>query len=136
MKYLIFFCIFFGTINFYAQNTQTEKVHSPKIICPVKLGEIAGFENRSVKFVKVISDSRCPIGVTCVWAGEAKVLVEIYEDKELTETREITISPNYKIIPLFSLKSNSVSIDGLDPYPNSNSPEANKKYILNLILTE
>ncbi|HET8838204.1 MAG TPA: hypothetical protein VFM82_04340 [Flavobacteriaceae bacterium] len=132
LNYIILFCFFFGTPTFYAQNA--ENVKSPKIICPVKLGETIGFGNKWVKFAKVLSDSRCPVDVTCVWAGEAKVLVEIYEGEKLLETKEVVISPTSEIIPLFSLKNNSVGIDGLAPYPNSKTPEANKKYILNLIL--
>ncbi len=36
-----------------------------------KTADITG-EDLSIKFVEVISDSRCPTGVECVWAGEAK----------------------------------------------------------------
>jgi hypothetical protein len=36
-----------------------------------KTASIEG-ENLSIKFVEVISDSRCPEGVECVWAGEAQ----------------------------------------------------------------
>jgi len=30
-----------------------------------------------IKFVKVIEDSRCPADVNCIWAGNAKIEVEI-----------------------------------------------------------
>lgn len=30
-----------------------------------------------VRFVRVESDSRCPVDVDCVWAGNAEVLVEV-----------------------------------------------------------
>jgi len=30
----------------------------------------------SLRFVSVANDSRCPVDVTCVWAGNAEVLVE------------------------------------------------------------
>jgi len=32
-----------------------------------------------VKFTDVLEDSRCPLDVTCVWAGNAKVQVEVRE---------------------------------------------------------
>jgi len=40
-------------------------------------GEQAVFEPHglTVEFVKVVEDSRCPTDVTCVWAGEVKVLL-------------------------------------------------------------
>jgi len=37
---------------------------------------VAG-ENLTIKFVEVISDSRCPAGAVCIWAGEASCLIEI-----------------------------------------------------------
>ena len=30
-----------------------------------------------IRFVQVVEDSRCPTDVTCVWAGNAKVRVEV-----------------------------------------------------------
>ena len=34
-------------------------------------------ENLKIEFVEVIGDSRCPRGVTCVWAGEVSCMMEI-----------------------------------------------------------
>lgn len=34
-----------------------------------------GAENSSVKFVDIVKDSRCPINVMCVWAGNGKVQI-------------------------------------------------------------
>lgn len=127
---------FFGSICLPAQNPSSDPVRSPKIICSVKLGDSAGFGNRSVKFVKVISDSRCPKNVTCVWAGEAKILIEIYTDGKLEEIKEVVVSAKTVPVPLFSLKNNSVAVDGVDPYPDAKTPEANKKYELELIMTK
>lgn len=31
----------------------------------------------SIKFVEMVSDSRCPADVRCVWAGNAKIKVEL-----------------------------------------------------------
>ena len=38
------------------------------------VGKTAIFESESlsIKFVEVITDSRCPEGVECIWAGEAQ----------------------------------------------------------------
>lgn len=47
-----------------------------------------------IKISKIISDSRCPEGVSCVWAGEVQLELEIYKNQKL-ETSEI-ISINYK----------------------------------------
>ena len=34
----------------------------------------AGFK---IKFAEMVEDSRCPVGTTCIWAGNAKVKIEI-----------------------------------------------------------
>jgi len=40
-------------------------------------------ESLSIRFVEVISDSRCPTGVQCIWAGEVTSLIEIdYQDQK------------------------------------------------------
>jgi len=36
-------------------------------------GESVDVAGRTLRFVDVIEDSRCPAGVTCVWEGRAKV---------------------------------------------------------------
>jgi hypothetical protein len=33
--------------------------------------------NLTVKFVSLIEDSRCPIGTNCIWAGNAKIKIEV-----------------------------------------------------------
>ncbi|MEP6947138.1 MAG: hypothetical protein ABJA02_14555 [Acidobacteriota bacterium] len=45
----------------------------------VKAGkqEAAPRSKLKIKFVEVTEDSRCPMGATCIWAGNAKVRVEV-----------------------------------------------------------
>ena len=45
---------------------------------------------------KIISDSRCPEGVNCVWAGELVTELKVWQNKELKETKVLTFSPNSK----------------------------------------
>ncbi|MCH4822578.1 hypothetical protein ML462_05275 [Gramella lutea] len=54
------------------------------------VGDNLEFGDYSIKFKKIISDSRCPKGVTCVWAGEVEVLVEFYENGKLKGNKVIT----------------------------------------------
>ena len=43
-----------------------------------------------VRFMDVLEDSRCPRTVQCIWAGRARVLVEVKEgDKEPLQTEMI-----------------------------------------------
>ena len=47
-----------------------------------------------MKITKVISDSRCPEGVNCVWAGEVQLVLAIYKENILE--KEETVFINYK----------------------------------------
>lgn len=51
-----------------------------------------------MKITKIISDSRCPEGVTCVWAGEVQLELEIYKNQKIEKSE--TISINYKMLEL------------------------------------
>ena len=41
------------------------------------LGDTADRDGHAVRFAEVVEDSRCPEDVQCVWAGRAKIRVEI-----------------------------------------------------------
>lgn len=45
----------------------------------------------SFKIEKIISDSRCPEGVQCVWAGEVNLLLGVYENNSKTEEVDLVI---------------------------------------------
>jgi hypothetical protein len=34
---------------------------------------------------EVVSDSRCPEGLNCIWAGEVTVVLSVYKDSKLVE---------------------------------------------------
>ena len=42
-----------------------------------------------VRFLDVLEDSRCPLDVTCVWAGNAKVAVELREQGKAANRIEL-----------------------------------------------
>ena len=45
---------------------------------------------------KIISDSRCPEGTKCIWAGELVMELSVLQNKEIKETLEVTFSQNTK----------------------------------------
>jgi len=131
MRNVVFIFILFFTVNGFSQ---TDPVVSPKITVKILLGETILLENHSLTFKKVLEDSRCPKGVTCIWAGRAKVLVEISQHgKELYERELIfgeTMAGESSDKVLFT--NDTVQVIGmtLNPYPNSENTEQNKGYNL------
>ena len=47
----------------------------------LKVGASAKLVNWSMTFVRVVSDSRCPPQVQCVWAGDAMVELRVTRDR-------------------------------------------------------
>jgi hypothetical protein len=47
-------------------------------------------ENLSIKFTDVPEDSRCPVGVECIWQGQAGIDLEIKKQENEPETIRLT----------------------------------------------
>jgi hypothetical protein len=47
-------------------------------------------ENLTVKFIDVAEDSRCPVGVECIWPGQAKIDLEIKRQSDKPENIQLT----------------------------------------------
>jgi hypothetical protein len=86
-KSLLLFLLILGTVTF-AQNAENETVKYVKIT-QKKCLKKKGF---NLVLAAVVSDSRCPEGVTCVWAGEASVTVSVYKDSKLVEDHTMVFS--------------------------------------------
>ena len=122
---VLFFC--FTSIN--SQETEINTVL-------VKLGETVEQNGITIKFDDVITDSRCPKGVTCVWAGEVVVLVTIYNDGKKSEQKKLTLSPTSQ---LQDLTGNLYITDALKltafnvfPYPDTKAKIDKKEYGLKI----
>jgi len=72
-------------------------------------------EDIRVTFEKVLEDSRCPVGVTCVWEGNAKIRLSLLE-LDIRSAGEL--NSNVKIDPdSLLLAGYMFRIKSLDPYP-------------------
>lgn len=86
-------------------------------------------ENISITFVEVVSDSRCPTGATCIWAGEASCLIE-FTDSE-SRYRKVLTEPGSSSPPEASITSYEIEFTLL-PYPELGKETATKDYRLQL----
>lgn len=50
----------------------------------------------TVRFVELVEDSRCPKGTQCVWAGNAKIKVEVKRNGSAAEIIELNTGANDK----------------------------------------
>lgn len=91
---------------------------------------------------QVISDARCPVGVDCVWAGEAQVLVSVYQNKKWIDEEILTFSSKKAeenkawlsktlAIPITKIKSIQ-----LVPYPKDSTKIDPKTYSIKVAITK
>lgn len=67
----------------------------------------------SIKFVEIVEDSRCPADATCVWAGNAKVRVQVSQGRS-RRVVDINTGSAPKLANAFGYK---ISIIDLTPRP-------------------
>ena len=126
-KFLILFFVFFSSFIF----AQSElKITTKK--CIPKLGYY-------LRLQSVFDDSRCPEGVTCIWAGEVSATVEVYKDKKLVEEKTVTLNSknkeeNFKwFANYFPKKIQSI---GVVPYPKEGQIVNPKKQYINIVFLD
>ena len=87
LNFILIFFIF--TTAFLAQDPEKQSLHYYKITQDKNLSK-KGYQ---LVLKKVISDSRCPEGVNCIWIGEAEVIVSLYKNRKLIIEKALTLSP-------------------------------------------
>ncbi|MGB7786103.1 MAG: hypothetical protein WBL27_08395 [Salinimicrobium sp.] len=108
---LLFLCL---PMLLFAQDEPKKEV--TEVHQELAVGQDWSSKQIGVKFLKVISDSRCPRQVTCIWAGEAKVLLGISVNGEYFE-KEVTLSGTR--VDLQLPDKSGVIISNLYPYPET-----------------
>ena len=132
MKYipfLVFVLLFIACRrDFY---TSTEQ-NNPQLgeSFDLKIGESVSIKNEQLNFhfVNVPEDSRCQMGALCIWAGNAAVIIKIFDVMDTLNTylnpKEIIYGP-YKIALLT-----------LSPYPKIGVPRDTTQYIAQFVVTK
>lgn len=146
MKITIFLFALFHSVFISSQDPVPEKykIHSATLCA----GDVLSFGERSLKFKKIVSDSRCPKNVTCIWAGEVKVLVEFYEEGKFKGNRiisgsniaigEIEIVPTSDISmhEFFETEGLKIQKIAVTPYPVASNKINPEEYTVEISLVE
>ncbi len=130
MKIFAQFLMFFFLSLFWRQ-TPEYNVHR----MPLCAGDQLSFGNKSIKFKEVVSDSRCPKEVTCIWAGEAKVRVEFFKNGESLGEKVIN-GNKFSLNGIFQNEFEGSLNFTLSPYPQVNNRTQPSEYTLELNVTE
>jgi hypothetical protein len=115
---LILLFIFGSMIEIQAQTT-------PPSTITVKHQKTVTKENLTIKFVSVVEDSRCPVGVNCIWAGNAKVQIKISNKKGISQTFELNtdLQPQIAAFDGFEIK-----LQNLTPHPKAETTTSPNSY--------
>lgn len=86
-------------------------------------------EGYVITFKEVVADSRCPIGVTCVWEGDGAVRLSFREDAgdTVVDTLHTTLEPK-----AVQVGTATVRLKKLAPYPVGTQPIEPEQYIVTL----
>jgi hypothetical protein len=110
-------------------NEISVKANTPFSLPVGKTAVIKG-KDFSIKFDSVTADSRCPTGVTCVWAGEAKCNMTVTRNgqkQEVVLTQSGSSAENIQDL----LGAYKVNFQ-LNPYPKAGSQIKPQDYILSM----
>jgi hypothetical protein len=112
----------------------TAVVANPGVTFALPLGKMATVSSNGARitFNKVADDSRCPIDVVCVWAGDAKIQLLIAQNGLPADNRVVSLTaPDNEIV------SNGLRIRlvALAPAPKQSEPSASRAYVAQLVVT-
>jgi hypothetical protein len=92
-----------------------------------------------VRLNTVFDDSRCPEGVTCIWAGEVSATLEVYNDKKLIEEKNMTFNASNRVenIKWFeNYISKKIKGIGIAPYPKQGRIIKPKEQYINIVFVD
>lgn len=95
--------------------------------------------NIRLEFIELSPDSRCPKEVSCIRAGEAIAIIELYKDNKLEETLELKFYPNgvlEQLSDLLRVKNINIKNLRLLPYPQVNKVKTKEDYAITFSVIE
>jgi hypothetical protein len=112
---------------------ETAVVAEPGQAFALALGQSAAVKGSDVRltFKDVRTDSRCPIDVQCVWAGEAKIGVVISGNGTAEETKILSLPPADSETRAGSLR---IRLVGLAPVPRQADVGTRRAYVAQLVV--
>lgn len=86
-----------------------------------------------VTFDRVRDDSRCPKGVTCIWEGDAIVVLRLRTRADDEVTAEVHANPGFTREA--SAHGVTVTLESLEPQPEADQPVPAGAYVARLVLS-
>ncbi|HKB66579.1 MAG TPA: hypothetical protein VKC61_12055 [Pyrinomonadaceae bacterium] len=88
-----------------------------------------------IRFIAVENDSRCPTDVTCVWAGNAAVQLQLGTGRS-SKTVTLNTSKSPSFVGEIEYRDYKVKLVDLSPSPRSNRKIARRDYTATLLVSK
>ena len=123
---LVLTVLFSGFSHIAAQTNQQLKfrVNSQKAVAGGKL---------TIKFISIVEESRCPEGVNCIHAGNAKIQIKVTKRGGAAKTFELNTNfePNG-----ISFEGYEIKLANLEPVPKENIRINRNAYTATLVVSK
>lgn len=80
----------------------------------LRYGAVAEVDELTLEFSRVLEESRCPASVTCVWQGNARILVTAHQGSNVS-LLELNTHPAFPTSVVFG--NYFITLRDLQPYP-------------------
>ena len=89
-------------------------------------------EGLKISFSNIAEDSRCPTGVQCIWAGNARVVLKLNKARRRSTVMSLNtgVEPKQK-----SYGGYEVKLVELNPYPKEGAPIRKRNYVAKLVVS-
>jgi hypothetical protein len=132
--------LFVSFFLFFLMTGWTEPSHKVKRVqlgreFTLKVGEQVIVKDAGLKisFSLVKDDSRCPKGVTCVWAGNGRVVLKV--SRETGKAAEVELNTNVEP-KQHRFQNYDIKLVGLNPYPQKDVPIKRSQYVATLVVNK
>ncbi len=92
-------------------------------------------EKLRIRFAAVEDDSRCPRDVTCIWAGNAAVRLDVSTSRRGSKSLTLNTGKNSSLASETEYQGYKLRLVELSPYPQSDKQIAAGDYIVTLLVT-
>jgi hypothetical protein len=86
-----------------------------------------------ISFLSVVDDSRCPEGVKCIWAGNAKVRMSARNSKD--ECVEFELNTNLQPVG-YVFGKYKITLENLSPYPSIKGEMRPRDYTATVVVSK
>lgn len=103
------------------------EVLEPQVYAPLnerftlEVGQVAVIDGGvlQITFEKVLNDSRCPADVVCVWAGNARIALDVVHEGTPVDVKLDTNPESVSVV----VGDFEIALLALDPYPLHERPQ-------------